>query len=203
MVTTTEVPEAGSTGTPVVSGDDLLRICGAFGLGEVRDVTFLAAGIMNSNWRVCAATGTYALKLLRDVPATVAGRNAVVLDGLAASGLPVCPPLRTTRGEAVLHARAGDFLVSPWAQGTHAPGTGLSLGEAGSLGALAAEIHGALAEQEGLGPAGPRPRAKVTDPDAAVAKADRLLGGLAARREATEFDVTARRLLEERKVLLG
>jgi homoserine kinase type II len=202
-VTTTEIPGTESTGAVVVNAEDLLLVSEAFGLGEVRDITFLAAGIMNRNWRVGTAAGTYALKLLRDVPAAVAGRNAVVLDGLADRGLPVCAPLRTASGEAVLHAEAGDYLVSPWAVGSHQPGTGLSLAEAGSLGALVAEIHAALAQQAMLGPAGTRPRARVTDPDTAVGKADRLLRLLTARREVTAFDVTARTLLEERKVLIG
>ena len=186
-----------------MNAEDLLLASEAFGLGEVRDVTFLAAGIMNRNWRVGTATGAYALKLLRDVPAAVAARNAVVLDGLAGMGLPVCAPLRTGNGEAVLHAGAGDYLVAPWAAGSHQPGTGLSLAEARVLGALVAEIHAALAQQAVLGPAGTRPRARLTDPGTAISKADRLLGMLAARQEVTGFDVTARRLLEERKALVA
>lgn len=203
LVTTTDAPGTDSTRTVAVSEGDLLLISGAFGLGEVRDVTFLTAGIMNCNWRVSTGAGTYALKLLRDVPAAVAARNAGVLDGLAARGVPVCPPLRTASGEAVLRAGAGDYLVSPWAEGDHQPGTSLPVGEAGALGALIAGIHGALARQAVLGAAGTRPYARVADPDAAAGKADRLLGVLAARRELTGFDVAARRLLEDRKALIG
>jgi homoserine kinase type II len=79
----------------------------------------------------------------------------------------------------------------------------LSLAEIGGLGALVAEIHAALAQQAALGPAGTRPRARVTDPGTAISKADRLLGFVAGRQEVTGFDVTARRLLEERKALVG
>jgi homoserine kinase type II len=192
-----------STGTCALNKDDLLLVSREFGIGAIRDVTFLPSGIMNRNWRIGTTAGTYALKQLRDVPVAVAGRNAVVLDELAVSGLPVCAPLRAAGGDAVLRARAGAYLVSPWAAGSHQPGTGLSLAEVGVLGALVAEIHAELAQQAALGSPGTRPRARVTDPGTAISKADRLLGLVAARQEVTGFDVTARRLLEERKALVG
>src|SRR5438105_2629742 len=102
---------------------------------------------MNRNWRVDTTTGTYALKLLCDVPAELAERNSAVLDGLAEAGLPVCAPLRTAGGEALLRVGSREYLVSPWALGAHREGTDLSLAEVESLGALVAEIHDALAGQ--------------------------------------------------------
>ncbi|MGP4029679.1 phosphotransferase [Actinomadura sp. 3N407] len=184
--------------------EDLSLVARAFGLGEVRQTAYLASGIMNRNWRVETTTGTYALKLLCDVPAELAERNAAVLDGLAEAGLPVCAPLRTAAGEALVRVEPREYLVSPWAAGSHREGTDLSLAEVEAFGALTAEIHDALSGQTGvtLPAADVRPRAKVTDPDAAIGKADLLLRHLSALVELTEFDVTARRLLEDRKVLI-
>ncbi|TDE32145.1 phosphotransferase [Actinomadura sp. 6K520] len=199
--------EVWGTGTATAEGlvvGDVPLIARAFELGDVRDVEFLAAGIMNRNWRIGSAAGTYALKLLCDVPAELARRNASVLDGLAAAGLPVCAPVRTVQGEALLSIGSRDYLVSPWAQGVHREGIKLSLTEVESFGAVVAELHNALSVQAGvvLPAAENRPRAMVTGPETALAKADRLLRRLADLDEPAEFDAIARGLLEDRKVLI-
>lgn len=196
---TDEVPR---TDRPVA--DDLPLISRGFGLGEVRDVEFLASGIMNRNWRIETAAGAYALKLLCDVSAELARRNAQVLDGLAAAGLPVCAPLRTEGGDALLSVGSRDYLVSPWARGAHFEGIKLSPAEVETFGAVVAEIHNALSAQAGssLPVASTRPRAKVTGPETAIGKADRLLRHVITLEEAIEFDDIARGLLEERKTLI-
>jgi homoserine kinase type II len=187
-----------------VGAEELLSISRAFELSEIREATFLPSGIMNRNWRVETATGTYALKLLCDVPTELARRNATVLDGLAGAGLPVCAPLRTAAGEALLRVGSRDYLVSPWAAGSHHEGTDLSLDEVESFGTLVAEIHDGLAVQAGktLPAADTRPRAKATGADVAIAKADRLLHHLRSLDRLNEFDQVAQELLEERKVLI-
>lgn len=195
-------PESVGTGSSVV--EDLPLIRRAFELGEVGDVAYLATGIMNRNWRLETTTGTHALKLLRDVPAPLARRNAAVLGGLATAGLPVCAPLRTGAGEALLSVGSRDYLVSPWAEGTHREGIELSLPEVQTFGAMVGEIHDALSAQDGvtLPAADLRPPAKVTGPEEAIAKADRLLRLVTNLKEPTEFDDVARMLLEQRKVLI-
>jgi homoserine kinase type II len=101
---------------------DLLRIRDAFGLGEVKHSVFLADGLMNRNWRLDTATGSYALKLLCDVPAETARRNAVVLAALASAGFPVCAPLLGRGGDALLQIGPRTYLLSPWAEGRHVGG---------------------------------------------------------------------------------
>lgn len=203
-VATNDVLGTQRAGTDGVDAEDMLFISRAFELGELRDVAFLPSGIMNRNWRVETATGTYALKLLWDVPPELARRNAAVLDGLASAGLQVCAPLRTASGEALLCIGSRDYLVSPWAAGSHREGTDLSLDEVESFGALVAEIHDGLAAQAGvtLPVADIRPGAKVTRADVAIAKADRLLHHLSDLDRLSDFDQIAQSLLEERKVLI-
>ncbi|SEH01764.1 homoserine kinase type II [Nonomuraea solani] len=175
-----------------------------FGLGAIQDATFLAEGLMNRNWRLDTVTGAYALKLLRDVPAETARRNALVLGALASAGLPVCAPVKTRDGAAVLEIDSRHYLLSPWAHGTHIEGVDLPLAEVADFGALVASLHQALSDQAPvlLPTADVRPRAKVTSPDVALAKADRLLTAISAIDEPNTFDEQARQLLEERKVLL-
>jgi homoserine kinase type II len=183
---------------------DLARVQEEFGLGEVTRTTFLADGLMNRNWRLDTATGVYALKLLRDVPVETAARSAKVLNGLAAAGLPVCAPVNARDGEPVLRIRERGYVLSPWASGSHMQGIELPLSQVTAFGALVATIHHALSDSARvpLPPAATRPRAKVTSPDKAVAKADRFLTAIAGIGQASEFDETARALLEERKALI-
>ncbi|GAA2398659.1 phosphotransferase [Actinomadura vinacea] len=183
---------------------DLKRVAEEFGLGNVRDALFLANGRRNRSWRIDTATGVYALRLLRDVPVEIAHRNAKVLAALRPSGLPVYPPMNIRDGGPVLQIGAHSYLVSPWANGAHVEGTDLPLGEVSDFGALVATVHKALSEPErvSLPPADFRPRMKVTSPDKAIDKADRLLAAIASITEPSEFDKLARTLLEERKVLI-
>ncbi|SDI48277.1 homoserine kinase type II [Sinosporangium album] len=177
---------------------------GQFGLGETRKVTFLPEGLMNRNWRIDAANGAYALKLLRDVSAETACRNGLVLTALASAGLPVCAPVATRDGDVLLTIGPRSYLVSPWAEGAHVEGTDLPLHEATDLGALVATIHRALGDAARVPLPLPdaRPRAKVTGPDEAIGKADRLLAVIDELAEPGEYDECARELLWERKVLI-
>lgn len=183
---------------------DLKRVEDEFGLGEVQDATFLADGLMNRNWRIGTTTGVYALKLLRDVPVEIARRNAMVLTALGSSGLPICTPVNTRDGGPVLQIGLRNYLVSPWTEGTHVEGTDLPPGEVADFGALVATIHQALGDpvRVPLPVADVRPRAKVTSPDKAIDKADRLLTTIGAITEPSDFDDLASKLLEERKVLI-
>ncbi|WP_196455250.1 phosphotransferase [Planomonospora sp. ID82291] len=183
---------------------DLRRIGEEFGLGEVQDTAFLAEGLMNRNWRIATSTGVYALKLLCDVPVEIVRRNAEVLNALASAGLPVRAPVNTRDGGTVLEIDSRNYLVSPWEQGAHVEGTDLPLTEVADLGALVATIHQVLGDQDRvpLPRAQTRPHVKVTSPGQAIDKADRLLGVIDAIAEPSEFDILARHLLEERKVLI-
>ncbi len=189
---------------PGLEEGDLRIIAEGFGLGPVRRVEFLPGGIMNRNWRIETAAGSFALKLLLDVSAEVACRNARVLVDLRAAGLPVCAPVLTPAGEVLFQAGSGDYLVSSWAEGAHREGTDLSSGETESFGSLVADIHNALHAQIGasLPEAGEAPRAKITAAERALEKADRLLTRIAVIPEPTSFDMAARDLLAERKVLI-
>jgi Ser/Thr protein kinase RdoA (MazF antagonist) len=183
---------------------DLKRIEGEFGLGEIQRATFLAEGLMNRNWRIDTATGSYALKLLCDVPAEIAHRSATVLTELASVGLPVCAPVLTRAGDALLQIGQHTYLVSPWAEGTHIEGTDLSITEVTDFGELIATVHQTLNGPAfaSLPSADVQPHSKVTSPEKAIQKADRLIATINALPEPSEFDELARDLLEERKVLI-
>ncbi|MGR7000726.1 hypothetical protein ACU686_26190 [Yinghuangia aomiensis] len=98
---------------------DLDAVCERFRLGRPVSVAYLATGIMNRNWRLEAAAGTFAVKQLLDVAPDAARRSAAVCAALAATGLPACPPVLTRDGDPVLVVAGRAYLVSPWARGEH------------------------------------------------------------------------------------
>ncbi|MYW02314.1 phosphotransferase [Streptomyces sp. SID3343] len=191
--------------TDAVDPDDLDLLEREFRLGTVSRANFLTAGLMNRNWRVETTHGkVFALKLLRDVSSETARRSAAVQTALAAAGLPVCTPVTTRAGEPALEIGLRTYLVSPWVEGAHVEGTDLLLAEVADLGGLVGTIHEALNDpaRVPLPPADARPIARVTEPEAAVEKAERLLARIAETSEPTAFDACAVHLLEERKLLL-
>ncbi|MCX4529879.1 phosphotransferase [Streptomyces sp. NBC_01551] len=141
------------------SGDgDLLAalptLSRTFGLGEVRDRTFLVHGLMNRNWRVETAAGTYAVKEITDVPLPRMRRNLAVLADLAGEGFPVPEPLTAEGGDLVAEVGGRGYCVLPWVEGDHVPGTELALDQARDLGALLARL---LARHAGRRPTGEVP----------------------------------------------
>jgi homoserine kinase type II len=88
--------------------------------------------------------------------------------------------------------------------GTSRRRTDLRLSEASDFGALVATVHQALnaSSRVPLSPADVRPHAKVTSPEKAIQKADRLLSAVSAIAQRSAFNELARALLEERKLLI-
>ncbi|MGR6924631.1 phosphotransferase [[Actinomadura] parvosata] len=198
-----EAAHVQASGRGRIADVEVRRIVQAFGLGGVREVRFLPAGMMNRNWRLRTDAGVFALKEIVDVPVPEARRSLVTVHALAAAGLPVCEPRPTVGGDVVAEVDdAGFFCLLPWVDGEHRRGTDLDVGQARELGLLLGRIHRALADA-GLGPVDMRPRAKVGSPEAAAAEADRFLRLISALPCAEPFDAAAAEALERRKELLA
>ncbi|MCX4753483.1 phosphotransferase [Kitasatospora purpeofusca] len=185
--------------------EDLTVLSEAFGLGEVRECRFLSDGLMNGNWRLDTAEGSFALKRIMDVPLPLARRNLAVLSGLADDGLPVGRARVSSAGDAVVEVAGRGYCLSPWMEGSHLPGTALSIRQAADLGVLLGRIHRSLNEErlDGLLPPGPEQVAvAVTTPAEAYQEADRFLTLIAGLERRTAFDGEAAAAVAERKVLL-
>ncbi|MFD5425522.1 phosphotransferase [Streptomyces sp. NPDC127084] len=173
-----------------------------FGLGEVRDREFLAHGLMNRNWRLETAVGTYAVKEITDVPLPKVRRNLAVLADLARERLPVPAPLPADGGELVAEVGGHGYCILPWVDGEHVQGTDLTLDQVRDLGALLAGLHEGL-RRHGPGPVpGQAPAATVRD----VAEADRAAVALSGRlptNPVTDFDKAATEALHDRRGLLA
>ncbi|MEU9039699.1 phosphotransferase [Streptomyces sp. NPDC048352] len=192
--------------TDVTREDDLLAalptVSRSFGLGEVHDQLFLAHGLMNRNWRLETAAGTYAVKEITDVPLPKVRRNLAVLADLAREGIPVPAPLFAEGRDLVVEVGGHGYCVLPWVDGEHVQGTDLTLGQARDLGALLARLHTGL-RRHAPGPLPEQaPATKVRDVGAADQGAAALLGSLPAD-PVTDFDKAATEALHDRRGLLA
>ncbi|WP_395295262.1 phosphotransferase [Kitasatospora hibisci] len=185
--------------------EDLAVLGETFGLGEVQECRFLSAGLMNGNWRLDTAEDSFALKRIMDVPLPLTRRNLAVLSALADDGLPVGRARVSSAGDVVAEVAGRGYCLIPWMEGSHLPGTALSIEQAAGLGVLLGRIHRSLNGEQvaGLLPPGPEQvTARVTTPAAAREEADRFLALIAGLENRTTFDAEAAVALAERKVLL-
>ncbi|MDF4249934.1 hypothetical protein [Streptomyces sp. WMMB303] len=60
--------DTGKLASASLSPNEPAEIAAAFGLGDVHEVSCLAAGLMNRNWRLSCDFGVVALKQILDVP---------------------------------------------------------------------------------------------------------------------------------------
>ncbi|WP_195911060.1 phosphotransferase [Streptomyces kaniharaensis] len=127
--------------------EDLVVLGETFGLGEVQACRFLPNGLMNGNWRLETADRAFALKRIMDVPLSLARRNLAVLAELAAAGVPVGRPLTTFSGQTVAEVADRGYCLIPWMEGSHQPGTEITLDQAGDLGVLLGQIHRSLNDE--------------------------------------------------------
>lgn len=179
------------------------RVAEAFDVGTVHSIGYLAAGLMNRNWRLTTDRGSYALKQIIDVPVATAQRNLRVLTALHQAGVPTCPPVLTSGGEPVVMIDDSGYCALPWHDGTHPHGPDLTLTQTRHLGVVVGQIHDALNHVDPdlrLAPATTRPAGHVTAPQDAIAEARRYQ--VAAKAAGGPFDTAVVELLDHRIALI-
>lgn len=197
------------TATPPIEGDlsasgelvELTPVCTAFGLGAPVRVIVIAEGLMNRNWRVDTAVGSFAVKQIRDVDAAQAMFQHGVTRRLADGGLPVPAPLETPAGRTVAVVGGQPYAVLPWVDGEHLPPLAWTAEQCGQVGELLGRIHLLLREVRPAGPAAVRPQV----PDLAMMeeKVDRYLELVAQRVQPDAFDAFVVERLVQRRALLA
>lgn len=178
----------------------LEAVTAAFGLGAVRHVEIVNAGLMNRNWRVTADGGVVAVKQILDIDAAAARRQHAAIRALADRGQPVPVPLTAPSGGTLVEYNGQIYAVTAWAQGTHREGRDLSLIEVQALGGVLADLHAELAE---VMPAVPEVmRVPVAEAAATQEKIDRYMA-TAARPDRDEMDEFVLHRLRQRRQLLA
>lgn len=174
----------------------------AFGLSPARESRFLPDGLMNRNWRLDTAEGSFALKELLDIDAQQARRNLAVLAPLAGTGLPIPVPVSGPGGDPVVEIDGRAFSLFPWVVGERITGLGLNPKQIEDLGALLGRLHSRLSEPSIGLPSGEADTSKVRSAQEAYDQADRFEAVIATRPQRDAFDEQAVELLRRRRLLL-
>lgn len=184
---------------------DLPALADAFVLPPISAYRHLADGWMNRNWQIIAGQRRYVLKRLLDVPVGTARSIFAALSFLEARHVPVCLPVRSADGDAVVDLEGRCYCLVPWVEGVRRVGTALSLPGVENFGQLVGKIHSCLADlpaECGLPPVPETLELEVID----AAEAARLIAGIgrivAGIGAPTPYDVMVRALLERRLELL-
>jgi len=142
-------------GTFTQLGDrDVASLASAFSLGEVVGVEPIAAGTINSNFRVStvrdtdhprAETSSWFLRVNEGKSEDDVAYEARLVEAFAAGGVPTPSPIAASDGRryAPLHTPAGPKWVSafPWRPGAHLAADAVTAPIAGKLGAALAQLH--------------------------------------------------------------
>lgn len=187
--------------TPLESSGVLEKLAAAFAIGTVTSCEFLPQGLMNRNWRLQSAAGTYALKEFRDASRSDVRRNLAVAAELGQLGLPVPAPRPTRNGGLVAEAVGSEWCLLPWVAGEHRRGPDLNAGDARELGSLLGLVHEGLRTSSALPGPGPSKSKSTRAADAAVALR-RYADLIGSKPEPDEFDKAAAVLLKQRLALL-
>ncbi|MCX4747611.1 phosphotransferase [Kitasatospora sp. NBC_01287] len=182
----------------------MARLLREYRLGRLLAAEPVAEGLLNRGYRVTTDTGRYFLKCyVEPATATLAAitaqhRATLALAGL---GLPVPPPLTARDGRTTTDHQGRRFALYPWVAGRHRTGAELDPRQCAELGALLAELHGALAQV--CAPVAQPAALPSADPEASAELAARLAALAARRRPCSAFDRLAEYRLAERIELLA
>jgi homoserine kinase type II len=148
-------------------------------VGQVYQLRRVQTGLMNRSWRVDASSGSYLLKLFRDVAGPELQFQFHVLRTLGASGVPVVLPTPSRGATATIFFDGEEFGVFPWVSGRHRSGLAMSLDSCRELGSVIGRLHRTLHSSI---PADRPPKSEAPPTtDAALRKVDRLLDIVPAR----------------------
>ncbi|MGD0673773.1 MAG: homoserine kinase [Polyangiaceae bacterium] len=126
--------------TPI-GADDVGTLARSYGLGKLRAFSGIAAGSVNSNFALELEGGKFFLRLYEEQTATGAGREAAMLERLAAAGVPTPAPLRRLDGALVSHVRGKAAALFPWRHGFMRCQASVSLADVERVGQALARVH--------------------------------------------------------------
>jgi Ser/Thr protein kinase RdoA (MazF antagonist) len=171
-----------------------------YGIADVQTFRPLDEGLLNRSFAVATGAGPLFLKQYLEQASRQINAQHAATAALAASGLPVVPPLRDLAGRTLARRGPRQFALYPWIQGVHLPGLALTPAQCQDLGALLARLHLALSEI--LGPVEQPMFHDSASPEEAQETAQRLLGLLRSRPVREGIDDLAEFRLTERTALL-
>ncbi len=124
------------------------EIAERFALGQARGIEGIAAGTVNSNYRLTTDRAAYFLRVNEGKHEADVAWEAAFVAHLAADGVPTPPPLRERGGAGWSRTSVGLVTLFPWLHG--APRSSRTVGpvECAAVGAALARMHLAAAGRE-------------------------------------------------------
>ena len=130
--------------TPL-STHDAETLLSAYALGELRRLSVVTAGSVNSNFRLevgrAGSERAVFLRVFEEQGDEGARYDAALLAHLAARGVPSPQPLRRRDGEAVSHVAGKPAVLFPYVDGVHSCQRAVGFGRVEALGRALGQLH--------------------------------------------------------------
>ncbi len=147
--------------------EDARRIGAVYGL-EIAEVDALAAGSVNSNFRLSTVGGrAFFGRIYEEQGARGAWSEAELSHALAEAGVPTPAPLELVEGGYIAEHAGKPVAIYPWIDGTILCQTRVDAAAAAAVGAALAHMHGSGVRVAGEG------RFRVADVEARLARIER------------------------------
>lgn len=124
----------------------ITELCRRYGLGDLVEFQSIAAGTINSNYKVVADGGTYFLRVNEGKEEADVRFETGVLEHLVAHKVPTLLPLEAEPGHRFTAFEGRFISVFPWRVGHHCTATNISEKECTAIGAALAQLHNAGAD---------------------------------------------------------
>jgi homoserine kinase type II len=121
--------------------EDAAAIARRYGLGDVRALTPIPAGTINSNFALETDRGRYFVRINEGKREAEVAWEAALVGDLAAAGIPAPVPLAPEGGPPYLAWRDRWISVFAWCPGRHLAPAEVTAAAAAALGGMLARIH--------------------------------------------------------------
>jgi homoserine kinase type II len=124
-----------------ITAEDARDLVAEYDLGALVDLAGIAAGSVNSNFRLDVGERRVFLRIYEEQGGPGAAREATMLERLARSGVPTPAPLHRRDGGLVSIVRAKPAVLFPWRAGTICCQAGVTREVAERVGTALAQVH--------------------------------------------------------------
>lgn len=121
--------------------EDIRHLAEAFALGSVRQWKSIAAGTINSNYKIETDAGSYFLRVNEGKERAEVALEADILQHLATRGIPTPEPVESKEGERFVGYRGKPVSVFEWRAGGHVNAQSIEVEHCASAGRALAALH--------------------------------------------------------------
>lgn len=149
-------------------------------IGTIAQLDPIESGTINRCFAVVSAAGRFVLRQYRSRERSLIERELLLIERVAAAGLPSLPAITTHEGERIVCFGGSYYTLFPWARGEHVQAGSISAAHDYELGRFLAQVHRVLRDYplEQL-----KQRSFQIEPERGLASSARLIAQLEAQGE--------------------